>query len=78
MPLQRLPSLSETAPQTWDALVPHAQPFVRHAFLSALEDSGSRQYQFGRFGDCVPHLPGRLAQGRRGGAQLVRRRVLHW
>ena len=41
MPLQRLSRLSEIAPQTWDALVPDAQPFVRHAFLSALEDSGS-------------------------------------
>ena len=41
MPLQRLTRLSEIAPQTWDALVPDAQPFVRHAFLSALEDSGS-------------------------------------
>ncbi len=41
MPLQRLDSLSEIAPQAWDALVPDAQPFVRHAFLSALEDSAS-------------------------------------
>ena len=29
MPLQRLDSLSEIAPQAWDALVPQAQPFVR-------------------------------------------------
>jgi len=35
MPLQRLDSLSEIAPQTWDALVPQAQPFVRHAIQSA-------------------------------------------
>ena len=41
MPLQRLESLSEIASQTWDALVPENQPFLRHAFLSALEDSGS-------------------------------------
>jgi len=26
---------------TWDALVPDGQPFLRHAFLRALEDSGS-------------------------------------
>ena len=41
MPLQCLPSLSDIAAEQWDALVPDAQPFVRHAFLSALEDSGS-------------------------------------
>ena len=41
MPLQRLQNLSEIAPATWDALVPESQPFLRHAFLSALEDSGS-------------------------------------
>nr|WP_238346492.1 GNAT family N-acetyltransferase [Pseudomonas taiwanensis] len=26
---------------TWDALVPAGQPFLRHAFLSSMEDSGS-------------------------------------
>ncbi len=41
MPLQRLQDLSEIAPASWDALVPDNQPFLRHAFLSALEDSGS-------------------------------------
>ncbi|WP_419736717.1 GNAT family N-acetyltransferase [Pseudomonas sp. COR18] len=41
MPLQRLQSLAEIAPEDWDALVPSGQPFLRHAFLSALEDSGS-------------------------------------
>ena len=41
MPLQRLQNLSEIAPATWDALVPDNQPFLRHAFLSALEDSAS-------------------------------------
>ena len=41
MPLQRLQNLSEIAPHAWDALVPDNQPFLRHAFLSALEDSGS-------------------------------------
>ena len=41
MPLQRLDSLSAISAQQWDALVPEAQPFLRHAFLSALEDSGS-------------------------------------
>ncbi|MFJ4141645.1 GNAT family N-acetyltransferase [Pseudomonas sp. NPDC089734] len=34
-------SLSDVLPAQWDALIPDGQPFVRHAFLSALEDSGS-------------------------------------
>ena len=41
MPLQRLDSLSTIPAHEWDALVPVAQPFLRHGFLSALEDSGS-------------------------------------
>lgn len=41
MPLQRLNNLSEIAPDDWNALVPVDQPFLRHAFLSALEDSAS-------------------------------------
>ncbi|CAD5200375.1 GNAT family N-acetyltransferase [Pseudomonas sp. FEN] len=41
MPLQRLQSLSEVSAEQWDALVPAGQPFLGHAFLSALEDSGS-------------------------------------
>ncbi|MBV6750663.1 GNAT family N-acetyltransferase [Pseudomonas chlororaphis] len=41
MPLQRLQSLSEVAAEQWDTLVPDGQPFLSHAFLSALEDSGS-------------------------------------
>ena len=41
MPIQTIPSLSEVDPKQWDALLPDAQPFLRHAFLSALEDSGS-------------------------------------
>jgi len=41
MPLQRLDSLSAISAEQWDALVPVAQPFLRHGFLSALEDSGS-------------------------------------
>ena len=41
MPLQRLQSLSEVAAEQWDALLPDRQPFLRHAFLSTLEDSAS-------------------------------------
>ncbi|WP_322978616.1 GNAT family N-acetyltransferase [Pseudomonas sp. C11] len=41
MPLKTLNSLRDLSADTWDALVPETQPFLRHAFLSALEDSGS-------------------------------------
>jgi len=41
MPLQSLNSLSAVDPAQWDGLLKDGQPFVRHAFLSALEDSGS-------------------------------------
>ena len=41
MPLQRLDSLSDIAAHTWDALMPQAQLFMQHGFLSALEDSAS-------------------------------------
>lgn len=42
MPIQTLSSLAEIAPTRWDSLLgENPQPFVRHAFLAALEDSGS-------------------------------------
>lgn len=41
MPVQILDSLSAISAQAWDALLPESQPFLRHAFLSALEESGS-------------------------------------
>ena len=41
MPLQILDSLNALAADSWDALLPEPQPFLRHAFLSTLEDSGS-------------------------------------
>lgn len=41
MSVQITDSLSRIAPAQWDALLPDDQPFLRHAFLSALEDSGS-------------------------------------
>ncbi len=41
MPLSRLTSLHELTPASWDGLLSSPQPFLRHAFLSALEDSGS-------------------------------------
>lgn len=41
MTFQIIASLRDIASNAWDALVPEGQPFLRHAFLSALEDSGS-------------------------------------
>lgn len=41
MPLHRLERLSDLPTQDWDGLVPGDSPFLRHAFLSAMEDSGS-------------------------------------
>lgn len=41
MTLQTLPTLAGLDAPVWDALVPGTQPFLRHAFLTALEDSGS-------------------------------------
>lgn len=41
MPIQTLSRLAEITPQQWDALLPDDQPFLRHAFLSSLEDSDS-------------------------------------
>lgn len=47
MPLLQLHSLHEIAPAAWDALLPRPQPFLRHAFLGSLEDSGSLGGQSG-------------------------------
>jgi len=41
MPIQTISRLAEIEPQQWDALLTAPQPFLRHAFLSSLEDSGS-------------------------------------
>ena len=41
MPILTLNRLADIAPVQWDALLPNTQPFLRHAFLSCLEDSGS-------------------------------------
>ncbi len=41
MPISTLHRLADLDAAAWDALVPGAQPFLRHAFLTALEDSGS-------------------------------------
>ena len=39
--LSSLTAISELPACEWDALVPEHQPFLRHGFLSAMEDSGS-------------------------------------
>ncbi|KJJ63470.1 acyltransferase superfamily protein [Pseudomonas sp. 10B238] len=41
MPIQTIRSLSNLDPARWDALLDRRQPFLRHAFLASLEDSGS-------------------------------------
>ncbi|MBU1459286.1 MAG: GNAT family N-acetyltransferase [Gammaproteobacteria bacterium] len=42
MPIQTLSHLADYDSSRWDALLgEHPQPFLRHAFLSSLEDSGS-------------------------------------
>jgi predicted N-acyltransferase len=42
-----LSSIGDVAAADWDACVPDGHPFVRHAFLSALEDSGSATAETG-------------------------------
>ncbi|MCM2330239.1 MAG: GNAT family N-acetyltransferase [Pseudomonas sagittaria] len=41
MTIQILHSLTHMSASEWDSQLPDAQPFLRHAFLSTLEDSGS-------------------------------------
>ena len=41
MSLIPLAHLAELPAEEWDALIPSEQPFLRHAFLATLEDSGS-------------------------------------
>lgn len=41
MPIQTITRFAEIEPQQWDALLTAPQPFLRHAFLSSFEDSGS-------------------------------------
>ena len=41
MDLRLLPGIAALPAETWDELVPTSDPFVRHAFLRLLEESGS-------------------------------------
>ncbi|NBA97819.1 GNAT family N-acetyltransferase [Pseudomonas sp. R5(2019)] len=56
MSLQVVHSLAQISPEQWDALVPSAQPFLRHGFLSALEDSGSLGAQSGWRPEHLIHM----------------------
>ena len=58
MPLHRLESLSALAPAAWDDLVPGQSPFLRHAFLSAMEDSGSLGPRSGWRAEHLLHYEG--------------------
>ena len=62
MPIQTLHRLAELEPTEWDALLADSQPFLRHAFLSSLEDSGSVGGRSGwQPAHCLLHDPqGRL------------------
>ena len=42
-----IPSISEVSPEDWDRCAGTSHPFTRHAFLSALEDSGSATTETG-------------------------------
>ncbi len=48
-----LTSLRDVAAEAWDACVRGGHPFVRHAFLSALEESGSATAETGWLGQHV-------------------------
>lgn len=58
MPVQIVDSLSTVAAAHWDALVIDGQPFLRHAFLSSLEDSGSLGPRSGWRAEHVVHYEG--------------------
>ena len=45
--IEVVPGIHKVAPAAWDALVPPDDPFCTHAFLSALEDSGSATRETG-------------------------------
>lgn len=58
-----LQSLSEVSPEAWNACAGDANPFVRHEFLSALEDSGSATAETGWLGQhlAIEDASGSLA-----------------
>jgi predicted N-acyltransferase len=50
--------LSDLASEEWDALIPGESPFLRHAFLSSLEDSGSLGPRSGWRAEHLLHYEG--------------------
>ncbi|WPP01188.1 GNAT family N-acetyltransferase [Pseudomonas sp. HR96] len=56
MSLTVLHRLADLPAAQWDALLPAAQPFMRHAFLSAVEDSGSLGKGSGWRAEHVLHM----------------------
>ncbi|GAB7533188.1 GNAT family N-acetyltransferase [Pseudomonas sp. 3A(2025)] len=56
MSVQVVDSVSHVTAAQWDALLPDGQPFLRHAFLSALEDSGSLGPRSGWRAEHVLHI----------------------
>jgi len=75
MSLHFLSSLTEIAAAEWDALLPDDQPFLRHAFLTTLEESGSVRAETGwqpahllwrEQGKTVAALPGYVKSHSRG------------
>ncbi|PZP23027.1 GNAT family N-acetyltransferase [Pseudomonas kuykendallii] len=51
-------SLAELPAEQWDAVLPEPQPFLRHAFLSALELSGSLGEGSGWAAEHLVHIEG--------------------
>lgn len=58
MALHVVSSLGELPAEQWDALLPEPQPFLRHAFLSALELSGSLDERSGWASEHLLHIEG--------------------
>jgi predicted N-acyltransferase len=68
MPLTPLGSIHDLPASQWNSLLNEAQPFLQHAFLSALEDSGSvggrtgwqpsHAVLFGEQGQLLAAMPG--------------------
>lgn len=58
MPLQRLDDAANRSAGLGCLIAPDAQPFVRHAFLSALEDSASLGPQSGWQAEHLLHWEG--------------------
>ena len=51
--IRTISSLSEVSAEAWDACAGQSNPFVKHGFLSALEDSGSADAASGWAGQHV-------------------------